>query len=76
MVEVLEIWILFISVELLSRTLPNGPRLGGNDDVAFISVEAYNPGLDGQQEPFIPPKTNASDDLRQHLTSEEAANNL
>ena len=43
-------------VELLSSTtLPNGTRLGGNDDVAFICVEAYNPSLDGQQEPCIPP---------------------
>ena len=46
-------------VELLSSaTLPNGTRLGGNDDVAFICVEAYNPSLDGQQEPCIPPKSN------------------
>ena len=45
-------------VELLSSsTLPNGTRLGGNDDVAFICVEAYNPSLDGQQEPCIPPKS-------------------
>lgn len=47
-------------VELLSSTtLPNGTRLGGNDDVAFICVEAYNPSLDGQQEPCIPPKSNS-----------------
>ena len=46
-------------VELLSSsTLPNGTRLGGNDDVAFICVEAYNSSLDGQQEPCIPPKSN------------------
>ena len=45
-------------VELLSSaTLPNGTRLGGNADVAFICVEAYNPSLDGQQEPCIPPKS-------------------
>ena len=45
-------------VELLSSTtLPNGTRLGGNPDVAFICVEAYNPSLDGQQEPCIPPKS-------------------
>ena len=45
-------------VELLSSlTLPNGTQLGGNDDVAFICVEVYNPGLDGQQEPCIPPNT-------------------
>ena len=43
-------------VELLSSsTLPNGTRLGGNDDVAFICVEAYNASLD--QEPCIPPKS-------------------
>ena len=44
-------------VELLSSsTLPNGTRLGGNDDVAFICVEAYSK-LNGQQEPCIPPKS-------------------
>ena len=48
-------------VELLSSsTLPNGTRLGGNDGVAFISVEAYNPSLDGNQEPLIPPKNAAN----------------
>ena len=48
-------------VELLSSsTLPNGTRLGGNDGVAFISVEAYNPSLDGNQEPLIPPKDAAN----------------
>ena len=47
-------------VELLSSTtLPNGTRLGGNADVAFICVEAYNPSLDGQQEPCIPPASGA-----------------
>ena len=44
-------------VELLSSsTLPNGTRLGGNDDVAFISVEAYR---NDDLEPYIPPKSNA-----------------
>ena len=44
-------------VELLSSaTLPNGTRLGGNDDVAFICVEAYNASLD-DQEPCIPSNT-------------------
>ena len=43
-------------VELLSSsTLPNGTRLGGNDDVAFICVEAYSANAD--QEPCIPPKS-------------------
>ena len=44
-------------VELLSSTtLPNnGTQLGGNDDVAFISVEAYR---NDDLEPYIPPKTN------------------
>ena len=43
-------------VELLSSsTLPNGTRLGGNDDVAFICVEAYRASDD--QEPCIPPKS-------------------
>ena len=43
-------------VELLSSsTLPNGTRLGGNDDVAFICVEAYSVNAD--QEPCIPPKS-------------------
>ena len=47
-------------VELLpSSTLPNGTRQGGNADVAFICVEAYNPSLDGQQEPCIPPASGA-----------------
>ena len=42
-------------VELLSSaTLPNGTRRGGNNDVAFICMEAYNPSLDGRQEPCIP----------------------
>ena len=67
-------------VELLSSTtLPNGTRLGGNDDVSFVSVEAYNPGLDGQQEPFIPPKSNAPNDLREttfNVTREAANNNV
>jgi hypothetical protein len=44
-------------VELLSSsTLPNGTQLGGNDDVAFICVEAYSANAD--QEPCIPPKSN------------------
>ena len=43
-------------VELLSSTtLPNGTRLGGNDDVSFICVEAYSASDD--QEPCIPPKS-------------------
>jgi hypothetical protein len=43
-------------VELLSSsTLPNGTQLGGNDDVAFISVEAYSASDD--QEPLIPPSS-------------------
>ena len=41
-------------VELLSSsTLPNGTQLGGNADVAFISVEAYSANDD--QKPLIPP---------------------
>ena len=45
-------------VELLSSsTLPNGTRLGGNDDVAFICVEAYSANAD--QEPCIPPASGA-----------------
>ena len=47
-------------VELLSSsTLPNGTRLGGNADVAFISVEVYDQSLDGNQEPLIPPVSGA-----------------
>ena len=42
---------------LKSTALPNGTRTGGNDDVAFISIETYNASLDGNQEPYIPPKT-------------------
>ena len=43
-------------VKLLSSSaLPNnGTQLGGNDDVAFISVEAYR---NDELEPYIPPKT-------------------
>ena len=40
---------------LSSSTLPNGTQLGGNADVAFISVEVYDESLDGNQEPLIPP---------------------
>jgi hypothetical protein len=67
-------------VELLSSsTLPNGTRLGGNNDVAFISVEAYNPGLDGQQEPFIPPRQDSNNDLREttfNITRDSPTNNV
>ena len=43
-------------VELLSSsTLPIGTQLGGNADVAFISVEAYSANDD--QEPLIPPSS-------------------
>ena len=67
-------------VELLSSSaLPNGTKVGGNDDVAFISVEAYNPGLDGQQEPFIPPKSTASNDLREttfNITRDSQTDNV
>ena len=41
---------------LSSSTLPNGTRLGGNNDVAFICVEAYSANAD--QEPCIPPNSN------------------
>ena len=37
-----------------STTLPGGKELGGNDDVAFISVEAFS---NDDKDPFIPPKT-------------------
>jgi len=40
---------------LPSSTLKNGNEVGGNADVAFISVEAYSANDD--QEPFIPPKS-------------------
>ena len=67
-------------VELLSSSaLPNGTKVAGNDDVAFISVEAYNPGLDGQQEPFIPPKSTASNDLREttfNITRDSPTDNV
>ena len=44
-------------VKLLnSTTLKNGTGLGGNDDVAFICVEAYRASDD--QKPCIPPKSN------------------
>ena len=43
-------------VELLSSsTLPNGTQRGGNNDVAFICVEAYRASDD--QKPCIPPKS-------------------
>jgi hypothetical protein len=38
---------------LSSLTLPNGTQLGGNADVAFISVEAYS--VSDDQEPLIAP---------------------
>ena len=38
---------------LSSNTLPTGTRQGGNNDVAFISVEAYS--VSDDQEPLIPP---------------------
>ena len=40
---------------LLSTELPGGTTIGGNADVAFISVEVYDQSLDGNQEPLIPP---------------------
>ena len=50
-------------VELLSSsTLPNGTRLGGNNDVAFICIEAYSASDD--QEPCIPPNSGQSTDRR------------
>ena len=43
---------------LNSATLKNGTGLGGNDDVAFIAIEAYR---NDELEPFIPPKTNTKE---------------
>ena len=43
---------------LSSNTLPNGTQLGGNDDVAFICVEAYSASAD--QEPCIPPRSTST----------------
>ena len=44
----------YTSLTLLSsNTLPNGTQQGGNNDVAFISVEAYS--VSDDQEPLIPP---------------------
>ena len=49
-------------VKLLNSTaLKDGTGLGGNDDVAFISIEPYS-GDD--LEPFIPPKSNAPKETR------------
>ena len=46
-------------IELLSSsTLPNGTQQGGNDDVAFISVERYVATDD--HTPLLPPKSNAT----------------
>ena len=46
-------------IELLSSSvLPNGTRQGGNDDVAFISVERYVATDD--HTPLLPPKSNAT----------------
>jgi len=42
---------------LSSPTLKDGTQDGGNNDVSFISVEAYNPNLDDNQEPLYPPST-------------------
>ena len=56
-------------VELLSSsTLPNGTQLGGNADVAFISVEVYDQSLDGNQEPLIPPASGASLEAEKTVT--------
>lgn len=46
-------------IELLpSSVLPEGTQLGGNDDVAFISVERYVATDD--HTPLIPPKSNTT----------------
>lgn len=59
-------------VELLSSsTLPNGTRLGGNDDVAFISVEVYEVGDD--QEPLIPPKSSTTTERTVTFTMSRSA---
>jgi len=63
-------------VELLdSTTLPGGTQLGGNDDVAFICVEAYSANAD--QEPCIPPKSSeiGAERTVTFSISREAANN-
>ena len=66
-------------VELLSSsTLPNGTQLGGNADVAFISVEVYDQSLDGNQEPLIPPASGAPLEAERTVTfsvSREAGDN-
>ena len=46
-------------IELLpSSVLPEGTQLGGNDDVAFISIERYVATDD--HTPLIPPKSNTT----------------
>jgi hypothetical protein len=55
-------------VEILSSSsdyaieegLKKGTKLGGNADVAFISVEVYDESLDGIQDPLIPPDSEQS----------------
>ena len=54
-------------VELLSSsTLPNGTQLGGNDDVAFISVEAYD--VSDDQEPLIAPASGIPQEAERTVT--------
>ena len=54
-------------VELLSSsTLPNGTQLGGNADVAFISVEAYS--VSDDQEPLIAPASGTAQGAERTVT--------
>ena len=47
-------------VELLnSSEMPGGTQLGGNDDVAFITLEAFIESSDNNYPPNIPPATGA-----------------
>ena len=47
-------------IELLnSLELPGGTELGGNDDVAFVTLEAFITSSDNNYPPYIPPASGA-----------------
>ena len=47
-------------IELLnSLELPGGTELGGNDDVAFVTLEAFITSQDNNYPPYIPPASGA-----------------
>ena len=58
-------------VELLnSLELPGGTELGGNDDVAFITLEAFVTSPDNNYPPYIPPASGGSNVERENSDME------